>query len=215
MQQASEELQRRASTIASWIRVPKASVEGIAYPMQRVVDVAVAMVTGQRFGFHPIVTSVLPESLQLDTHGFSIVVDALYIALDNVCQHSGKKIDNHVSIEARFNEHTSLISFTITNEVAPNSRSTEKDARLNTARSVIQKRAYGERARLDRGSGLPKLAAIVMQSEKTSISFGYVEPNLFQLKFDLVYVGFSNTPIQTQLTTGSFLSNLEELTQLD
>lgn len=117
LQQASEELQRRASTIGSWIRIPKTSVEGVSYSMQHVIDVAVAMVTGQRFGFHPIVKSVLPENLKLDTHGFSLIVDALYIALDNVYQHSGKKIDNHINIEAIFDEHTSLISFTITNEV--------------------------------------------------------------------------------------------------
>lgn len=210
--QASEELQRRATTIASWIRVPNNSIEGTTFSMQRVVDVAVAMVTGQRPGFHPIVTSALPEDLQLDTHGFSIVVDTLYIALDNICQHSGKKVGNNVRIEILFDAKTSLISFTITNEIASSSRIAEKEARLNIILSDIQRRVYGERARLSRGSGLSKLAALVMQSDKTNIYFGYHEPNLFQLKFDLVYVGLTNSSNQAHHNIDSLLSKYELVT---
>ncbi|WAR44635.1 hypothetical protein [Methylomonas rapida] len=83
LQQISDELQRRASMIAGWIRIPNASIESNSYTMQQVMDVAVAVIAGQRPGFRPIFTSNLPDSLKLDTHGFSIVSDALYIAFDN------------------------------------------------------------------------------------------------------------------------------------
>ncbi|MDB5824997.1 MAG: hypothetical protein JWR21_3701 [Herminiimonas sp.] len=189
IQKASEELQRRASTIASWIRVPKVSMEGNTYSMRQVVDVSVATVIGQRAGFAPIVESDVPDDLALDTHGFSIVVDALYIALDNIYQHSGKKINNKVSIAAKFNKETSLISFTVINELAPNAKTPEKEVRLNAIRADIHKRIFGERARLDKGSGLSKLAALVMQSDSTKISFFYNEESKFQLHFDLVFVG--------------------------
>jgi hypothetical protein len=207
--QSSEELQRRAASIASWIRVPKNSVEGATYTIQRVVDVAVAMVTGQRPGFQPNVTSKVPENFELDAHGLSLVVDTLYIALDNICQHSGKKIGNNTSIEIQFNKESSLLSFSITNEVAASSRSSEKDARLNTTRSDIHKRAYGVRARLDRGSGLSKLAAMVMQSDKTSISFDYIDKDKFQLKYELVYVGLSYPSPQLPPNINSILSQVD------
>jgi hypothetical protein len=41
---AAEDLQRRASTIASWLRVPKNSVENKVYAMERVINVATAVV---------------------------------------------------------------------------------------------------------------------------------------------------------------------------
>jgi hypothetical protein len=206
IQHASDELQRRASAIASWIRVPKVSVEGRTYSLQQAVDVAGAVVTGQRPGFFPIVTSNVPESPQLDTHGFSIVTDALYIAFDNVCEHSGKKANNHVKVEIQFDASLSLLSFVITNEVTPNSRTPEREARINNTTADIQKRVYGERARRDRHSGLAKLAALVMQSTKTSISFGYVEDDKFQLKFDLVYLGLKKSAPQE---VNSLLSGFE------
>lgn len=191
LQGAADELQRRAATLASWIRVPKVSLEGKTYSMQRIVDVAVAVVTGQRPGFSPLVSSTLPINLELDGHGFSIVSDVLYIALDNVGQHSGKKVGNRVLIHIIYDKIASLISFEIISDVAPGSRSTEKESRLSSIRSDIQKRAYGERVRLDRHSGLFKLAALVGQSDKTAISFGYADGDRFVLKFDLVYVGLS------------------------
>ena len=206
IQQASDELQRRASAIAGWIRVPKISVEGRTYSLQQAVDVAGAVVTGQRAGFSPIVTSDVPESPQLDTHGFSIVTDALYIAFDNVCEHSGKKANNHVKVGIQFDDNLSLLSFVITNEVTPNSRTPEREARINNATADIQKRVYGERARRDRHSGLAKLAALVMQSNKTSISFGYVDDDKFQLKFDLVYLGLKHSAPQA---VNSLLSGFE------
>lgn len=119
VQQVSEELQRRATTIASWIRVPNISAEGKTYSLPRIIDVAVAVVTGQRPGFRPNVNTKVPPDMELDTHGFSIVSDALYIALVNVAQHSGKRAGNCIDIAIQFDPKTSLLSFEIVSEVAP------------------------------------------------------------------------------------------------
>ena len=205
LQQAADELQRRASTISSWVRIPKIDAEVKSYSLKQVVDVAVAVVTGQRPGFKPIIKSKVPENLELETHGFSIVSDAMYIALDNIAHHSGKKVNNNVSIDITFNQESSLISFEITNEVVPSARGSEKEGTLNEIRLNIQKRAYGERVRQDRHSGLFKLAALVAQSEKTTMSFGYIGTDKFQLKFDLVYVALSSA------TAHSALASIESL----
>jgi len=193
--QVSEELQRRASAIANWIRVPRHIVDGKTYSMQYAVDVAVALVKGKHPGFQPEVSSDVPVDLELDVHGFSIVEDALHLALVNIYQHSGIRAGNKVGITITHNRQDNLISFVIENDVAKSSRTPEKDGRISSTRTIIQKRAYSERARLDKGgSGLCRLAGIVMQSDKTKIVFDYVDSNRFQLKFDLVWIGFSDTP---------------------
>ncbi|WP_086968962.1 hypothetical protein [Caballeronia glebae] len=190
VQKASEELQHRASTIATWIRVPKSSTKSAFYPMTRVVGVAAAVVCGQRPGFRPNITSDVPSDYALDAHGFSLVADALYIAIDNVGEHSGKKVDNHIKIRIQPKPEDGLLSFEITSEVAPTARTAEKEARLSKIRGEIQKKRYAENARRDRNSGLSKLAAVVMQSEKTSPSlvFGFENDSLFSLRFDLVHI---------------------------
>ena len=196
IQLQSEELQRRAFIISSWIRVPQVSVEGQTFSMQYTLDVAVAVVTGQHAKFSPIVTSSVPDWMFLETHGFSIVEDALYIALVNIYEHSGKKVNNKIHVDIGFDPESSLARFTITNEIAVNYRTSEKEAKLNSTRLDIKRRAHRERARQDRGSGLCKLATIVMQSDKASINFGFVDDSTFKLEFDLVYIP-PKSPLKT------------------
>lgn len=206
IQAASDELQRRATTIASWIKVSKVILEGNTYDMQRAVDVAIAVVTSQRPTFHPIVEAKVPGDLELDAHGFSIVSDALYIAFSNVAQHSGKKVDNKINIEIIFDSIESLIRFDISSDIAAFAKTGERETQLASIRADIQRRAYGDRVRLDRHSGLFKLAALVGQSEKTSMSFGYVEGWRFNLKFDLVYLGISG-PNQLSISPSAIESS--------
>jgi len=214
-QQASEELQRRASTIAGWLRIPKIGTEGKTFSLQRIVDVSVAVVTGQKPGFKPIVNTNVPSDLELDNHGFSIVSDALYIALVNVAQHSGKKSDNVIDINIRFNSETSHLFFEIIGEVLNGIRTPEQDNRLANIRLDIKKRNYSERARRDRHSGLFKLAAIVGQSDKTSISFGYTDSNHFRLQFELIYIGISGEikpiPLKNDLPRSKATQDLEAI----
>jgi hypothetical protein len=193
---AAEDLQHRASTIASWLRVPKASVENKVYAMERVVNVAAAVVSAHRPGFRPVLRKFVPEGYALDSHGFSIVADALYIAIDNVSEHSGKKVDNHITVEIRPRVEEGLLSFSISNEAAPGSRTAEKEVRLAKIRSEIQRKTFAELARRDRHSGLSKLAALVMQSDKTtsSMTFDYEEDGVFRLRFDLVHINICAAP---------------------
>ncbi|WP_155945669.1 hypothetical protein [Metapseudomonas resinovorans] len=206
--QISEELQRRASVISNWIRVPQYNIDGKTYSMGYAVDVALALVTGKHPGFQPDVSIDVPDDLELDTHGFSIIEDALYLALVNIYEHSGIRVGNKVSISVSHNRQDNLISFEIENDVAKSSRTPEKDARISSTRAIIQRRAYSERARLDKGgSGLCKLAGIVMQSERTKIVFDYITPERFQLRFDLIWIGFTDVPQLSLLDRDASLLN--------
>ncbi|WP_434562449.1 hypothetical protein [Pseudomonas sp. R1-6] len=184
----SEELHRRASVIASWIRVPNVELDE-SYTLKYIVDVAVAFVSGQHTKFNPKIDASVPEDLFLDLHGFSIIQDALYLALVNIYEHSGVKTGNQVSIKVDLDTSNSLLHFTITNDIAENTITPEKEAKLNSLRQDIKKRAYGERAKQNRDSGISKLATIVMQYKDTNISFDFEGKNLFRLEFQLLYLG--------------------------
>lgn len=195
VQQASEELQRRAAVISGWVRVPKINIEGRTFSLQRAVDVASAVVTGQNPGFAPIISSSVPDNYELERHGFAIVTDALYIAFTNIAQHSGKKHLNRVSVDIEHFPDTSLLSFKISNELGTNSRIRHAEGRLAGIRQEIQKKAFVERSKRSKGSGLSKLAALVLQSDKTKIAFGFVDEKRFELEFDLVYVPISHAAL--------------------
>ena len=191
LQQSSEELQRRATSIASWIRVPaKAGMEGKTYSMQTILDVTRAVVAGKHPSHHPNVRSNIHVNFELDAHGFSTVSDMLQIALVNASEHSGLK-DGWVEIDISGPNDRNLITFQIRNSIATGIRTTDHEAKINSMLADIGKRTHSERARRDKGSGLSKLAVIALQSNEAGITFGFESATIFFVKFDLLYIGLT------------------------
>lgn len=191
LQKSFEELQRRATLIASWIRVPtKTGLEGKTFPMQRILDVVLAVVTGRHPTFRPKVNSTTSD-VSLDAHGFSIVSDALQIALSNVEEHSGLRA-GWLKITVTGPNEKQLLSFSVRNQVAPGIKTSERETRIATMLSDINRRAHSERARRDKGSGLSKLAVLVLQSNNTSIQFGFESQDVFYVQFELLFIGLKN-----------------------
>lgn len=187
VQRASEELQRRASNIASWVAVPKAHIGSKAHQIGRTIDIALAVVSGQVPGFIPNVSKVISCDIELDTRGFSLVQDALYVVLYNIAQHSGKRSGNSIAITIDFDTARSVLHFKVTNETSPSARKPDKLAKLSSIRSDIQRKSFVDGARKNKNSGFYKLAAIVYQQPDTSLSFGFADQK-FEVDFELKYV---------------------------
>lgn len=187
VQRASEELQRRATGIASWVAVPKMHIDPKPSPIGRTVDIALAVVAGQVPGFSPAVTKLISCDIELDTRGFALVQDALYVVLYNIAQHSNKRVGNATSINIDFDSDRSVLHFRIANETSASARKPDKIARLSSIRSDIQRKSFVDGARKNKNSGFYKLAAIVYQQPDTSLTFGFVEQK-FVVDFELKYI---------------------------
>jgi hypothetical protein len=189
---AAEELQRRAMTIASWIGVPKLRLQANSYPLDKTVDIAIAMVSGQVPGFKPILTQTINTTVELDSRGFAIVSDALYVVIGNIAQHSGKRAGNRMKVLIDFDEARSVLVFDVSCEATSSAQKPDKLARLQSIRSDIQRKAFVDGARKNKHSGLYKLAALVYQSKKTSLSFDFLPTNIFNTRFELEYICLKN-----------------------
>lgn len=187
VQRASEHLHLRASNIASWVAVPKVHIDSKPHPIGRTVDIALAVVSGQVPGFLPNVEKKIACNIDLDTRGFSLVQDALYVVLYNIAQHSGKRAGNLVVIDISFDKSRSVLQFKITNETSSSARKPDKIARLGSIRSDIQRKSFVDGAKKNKNSGFYKLAAIVYQQPDTSLSFGFADQK-FEVDFELKYI---------------------------
>lgn len=187
VQRASEELQRRAVNIASWVAVPKVHIDSKPHPIARTVDIALAVVSGQVPGFTPEVSKIISCEIELDTRGFALVQDALYVVLYNIAQHSGKRAGNSVKICIDFDSEKSLLHFKVINETSSSARKPDKLAKLASIRADIQRKSFLDGARKNKNSGFYKLAAIVYQQSDTSLSFGFIDQK-FEVDFNLKYL---------------------------
>lgn len=188
VQRAAEELQRQASQIASWISVPQVILETRSRELSNTIDIAVAVVSGQVPGFKPVIKQIINTSIELDSRGFGIVSDALYVVIYNVAQHSGKRVNNNVTILIEFDQKKSILVFDITSETAPSARKTDKINKLQMIRTDINKRSFVDGARRNKNSGLYKLAALVHQSPGTQLTFDFIQKDKFNVRFELKYI---------------------------
>lgn len=189
IQQASDELQRRAGIIASWVQIPKSRSSGRTYSLSLVFDASMAYCKSRWSNFEPISSEDIDQTIRLDAHGFPIVFDALRIALENIAQHSGIRQGNRVGTSIQLGDGGDKLCFTITSEVAKDAWSREKAARVDAIREDIEKRVFLDRAKRTSGSGLAKLATIVQQRQGCDIAFGINEGNKsFKLQFELTYI---------------------------
>lgn len=189
IQKASEQLQHKASLIANWIRIPRVSYEGKAYPLGLVFDVAMTLVKSQRPGFEPTPIDEIEKDIQLDAHGFPIVHDALQIALDNIAQHSGVRQGNNISVKICLDAEKEKLCFNIVSDLAKDGWTKEKATRTDAIRDDIAKRSFADRAKRPSGSGLSKLAGIVHQRDSCALEFGPIDNNQrFNLYFELMYI---------------------------
>ncbi len=189
VQQASEELQRRAEVIAGWIRIPKIIQEGRVLSVGTIFDAAMAMCKARRPGFSPISEEDIDRSINLDAHGYPIVFDALCIALENIAQHSGVKQGNRVQTSIKLSADGRLLRFKIESDIARDAWSREKSQKIESIREEIKSRAFADRAKRTSGSGLAKLATIVQQRPQCRFEFGPVEgSHRFCLEFELTFI---------------------------
>jgi len=193
VQRSSDELQRRATTIASWIAIPKVRLTAHTYTIDKIVDIATAVVLGESPGFKPLIKKEIDVCVELDQRNFVIVNDALYVALHNIAKHSGKKIGNNVSIKIACSE--TEISFNIANDIGASARKPEKLYRLETIRRDINRRIIADGARKNKHSGLYKLAALVSQEAERPLEFSFVGKDRFALNFILSYAKSNDTAL--------------------
>jgi len=183
---ASEELQRKAELICSWIRIPTVSIENREYPMQLIFDAAIAYVKAKVAGFEPVSVENINDNILLDAHAFPIATDALRIAVGNIAEHSGIRKGNRIFTKIEVNSMTKHLCFTFISDIAKNTWTRERASKLEAIRADILKRSFADRAKSAKGSGIAKLATIVQRSPICALEFGPLEnEQRFKLYFEL------------------------------
>ena len=184
IQAASEELQRRAAVIISWIRIPELSESRQSFPLSLVIDMAVSVIRGRRPGFDPIIVLKLSQDLPLNLAGLFAVEDAVQIAIDNIAQHSGIKT-NTIKLRIDADELSNKLNFSFVSDISKSVYTKEKIDHVSKILDDIKARRASERAKGTSGSGLSRLAALVQQDSQCGISFGFEESLHFRLEFSL------------------------------
>lgn len=170
----STKVQRQLDLAAQWFS--KSGTNDIAqstFDAEQIVDIAIDSTLKCYQSFHPKIKKTIlnDEDLLLDTTALMFAHDVMFVALGNVCRHSGVKEPN-ILIETRVKEQSYSISVK-SDFSSKNIKNTHE--KLEEIKKLIDERKFERRTRKEGGSGLLKIAAAALQDPIGSIDFEVID----------------------------------------
>lgn len=178
--QASSGVQTALSDASSWFTRPELREAARYFNLEEALDVAIESALKLHRAFTPNIIRRVEGEISLSAPDLVFITDAVLVAFSNIKEYA--KLDNpDVSILLRLDSTSEVLAVEIENEVAPRARSVQQDARIAEIASVIESGVKNQRTNMEGGSGFIKLAAVVQQSSRGRIEFGYIGPSTFKL----------------------------------
>jgi tetratricopeptide (TPR) repeat protein len=177
---ASTEVQGALSEASSWFTRPEIREVTRHFELEEALDVAIESALKLHRAFTPNIRREVIGNVLIAAPDLIFITDAVLVAFSNVKEYS--KLDNpEVSVTLQLKEDEEVLIVHIENTVSPRARSAQQDRRIDDIRALIESGVTDRRAKTEGGSGFIKLAAVVQQSARGRIEFGYVEETRFSL----------------------------------
>jgi hypothetical protein len=187
----STDVQRALDDVVTWFFHADVEVQKRYFSMDQILDIAIDSVLKCHRAFHPEVECQIEADCQFSGGDLVSVHDVIFIALDNVRMHSHiKKPQVNIAVNADIEDGTLTIK--VHSESNPQYRQAQEES-LREIRQVIKDGNMGRRTRIEGRSGILKLAAVVRQSSKGYIEFGFIDDNHFELSITFSLIVLEST----------------------
>ncbi len=176
----STEVQRALDDVATWFSHADLEAQKRYFCLDQIVDIALDATLKCQRAFEPEIIREVNGDVQLSASNLVFVHDVLFVALTNARAHSGyKKPKINIFVNASLENGT--LSIEVKSDAKPQSRAAQEDT-IREIRQIIDSGNLGRRTRSEGRSGFLKLAAVVRQTSKGNIEFGFLNDNKFRLK---------------------------------
>ena len=178
--QASSGVQSALGDASSWFTRPEIREATRYFSLEEALDVAIESALKLHRAFTPEINKSVIGEISLSAPDLVFITDAVLVAFSNIKAYA--KLDHpEVSILLRLDDEKEILIVEIENDVAPRARSPQQDAHIAELAEVIAQGVKNQRTNMEGGSGFIKLAAVVQQSTRGNIEFGYSSKNRFKL----------------------------------
>ncbi len=176
----SAEVQGKLDEASQWFVYTGALASQHLFTLEQILEVGLeATLTTQR-GYTPQIFKSTIGSLSLDAANLVFVHDVLFVGLGNAKKHSGLP-SPRIDIAAKWSDASRTLAIEVISDCKASVRA-EKAKRADEVRQMVAAGTYSRQTRKDDGSGFAKLAAIVSQSDRGRIEFGFETDGRFRLE---------------------------------
>ena len=191
----STEVQRALDEAASWLTHTDIEALKRTFTLEQAVSIGTENARKSQRAFDPVIEQEVRGKLQVSATSLVFIHDALFIALDNVRAHSGLK-NPKIKIDVTPNENAETLTLEIRSNFRHQNRAAkEKD--LREVRQTIEAGHMSRRTRREGGSGFLKLNAVVKQSPRGLLEFGFTDEGDFRLAVTYSIVMQSQAEVAT------------------
>jgi len=179
--ECSTDVQRKLDEAASWFVRTDVQAQMRMFKLKQIVRIAIDSALRCQRAFDPrIEKEVLEPEQDVLASVLVFIHDVLFVALDNSRAHSGMKSPAvSILVNPRIEEGRLIIR--VESETRGQNRAA-REKKLSEIKRLIDTGQYEPRTRKEGESGFFKIAAVVKQSDKGRIDFGFDDSGKFYLE---------------------------------
>ena len=173
-QDTAGEVQRKLSEVSDWFVRPEAAEAGRTFTLGQIIDIGVKSALDPYKDLTPKVSVTIEEDILLQAANVALLAEVLLVVLNNARQHGGIERGQVIDIRCTANLADQVIELCVSSQIDPAVRTPDAQRKIATLNKQIAAGNF-ERARVSKegDSGLTKVAAVVYQSQKGSLTFGF------------------------------------------
>ncbi|NWA91461.1 hypothetical protein HX807_22880 [Pseudomonas sp. D8002] len=180
--ECSVDVQRALDDATSWFhKINDSEALQKTFDIEQALEVSIQAAKKCLRGFDPkIKTNCINNDTKVMPSTLVFLHDVLFVSLDNARVHSGLK---QPTIEITIEMDSTRGTFTIS--VKCNSKPSTRvsaEKKLSEIRTKIDRQEYDTKTKTEGGSGLYKIAAVVNQSSKGRLKFGFDRNGKFSMQ---------------------------------
>lgn len=180
--ECSVEVQRALDDATSWFhKINDSEAIRKTFDIEQALAISIKAAKKCLRGFDPkIETKFIDNNLQLMPSTLVFLHDVLFVSLDNARVHSGLKQPT-ITISVEPDVHSGTFTINVMCDSKPSVRAAA-EKKLNEIRTKIDRQEYVTKTKTEGGSGLYKIAAVVKQSAKGILKFGFNKDGQFSMR---------------------------------
>lgn len=177
---AAAEVQVKLDEAVQWFVHADTLKHQQLFTLEQMLAIGVETALKVQRGYTPIVKQHAKGDISFFAPDLVFCNDVLFVGLGNARKHSGLK-SPRIDIFTTWNAGDQTIDFKIISDCKASLR-LEKEKHADNIRTSIAEGGHAPRTRLEEFSGFAKLAAVVEQSDRGRIEFGFTEDGRFSLE---------------------------------
>ncbi len=179
MGRVSTEVQVKLDEAAQWFVHADTLKHRRTFTIEQMLDIGIQTALKTQRGYDPIINTCATGEIRLLPPDLVFVYDVLFVGLGNAHKHSGLKTPT-IDVAGRYDEQTDTLQIEVISDCRP-SHKAQRERQVANVREAIERGTFLPRTRREGESGFAKLAAVVNQSEKGALEFGFTPDGRFRL----------------------------------